>query len=76
MSVGEFPEDEIQSEKKELEQQLFNHRTDLEEISQILSRSIQMGLLQKKKGPDQRGDIDRRETVGGVIAWRFWRRKK
>ena len=32
VSVGEFPEDEIQSEKKELEQQLLNHTTDLEEI--------------------------------------------
>jgi len=76
VSVGEFPEDEIQSEKKELEQQLFNHRTDLEEISQILSRSIQIGLLQKNEGPDKRDDIDQGETVGGVIPRRFWRRKK
>jgi hypothetical protein len=49
MSVGEFPEDEIQSEKKELEQQLFNHRTDLEEISQILSRSIQIGVASEEE---------------------------
>jgi hypothetical protein len=76
VSVGEVPEDEIQSEKKALEQQLFNHRTDLEEISQILSRSIQLGLLQKTEGPDKRDDPNQGETVGGVIARRFWRRKR
>ena len=59
--MGEFTEDEIQSEKKELEQQLLNHTTDLEQISQILSRSIQMGLLQETEGPDKRDDQKEKE---------------
>jgi hypothetical protein len=76
VSVGELAEDEIQSEKKEVEQQLFNHRTDLEAISQILSRSMQIGLLEKDEAPDKRDDTDQGENVGGLIARRFWRRKK
>jgi len=76
VSVGEFPEEEIRPEKKELEQQLLNHRTDLEEIGEILSRSIQIGLLQNDEGPDKHDNLNQGETVPGVFARRFWRRKK
>jgi chromosome segregation ATPase len=76
VSVGEFPEHEIQSEKRELEQRLLNHTTDLEKIGRILSRSIQIGLLQETVGPEERDDQDQGETVAGVTALRFWRRRK
>jgi len=76
VSVGEFPEDEIQSEKKALEQQLLNHTTDLEGISRILSRSMRIGLLQKAEGPDIGDDPNRGKTVGGGTSRRFWPWKK
>ena len=65
VTVGEFTEDEIQPERKELEQELLNHTTNLDQISQILSRSIQIGLLQETEGPDKRDDLKEGETNGG-----------
>ena len=65
VTVGEFTEDEIQPERKELEQELLNHTTELDQISQILSRSIQIGLLQETEGPDKRDDLKEGETNGG-----------
>jgi hypothetical protein len=47
VTVGEFGEDEIVSESSRLQQELLKNSTDLEEISRILSRSIQIGLLQE-----------------------------
>ncbi len=76
VSVGEFPEDQIQPEKKELEQKLLSHKTDLAEIDRILSRAVQTGLLQETGGPDKRDDPNQGETVGGVTAPRFWPWKK
>ena len=57
VTAGEFTEEEIQSERNELEQELLHHTTNLEQISQILSRFLQIGLFQETEGPDKRDDL-------------------
>jgi len=65
VTVGEFTEEEIQAERNELERQLLNHTTNLEQISQILSRSIQIGLFQETEGPEKRDDLKEGEINNG-----------
>jgi len=65
VTAGEFTEEEIQSERNELEQELLNHRTNLEQISQILSRSIRIGLFPETEGPVKRDDLKEGETNTG-----------
>jgi hypothetical protein len=52
VTAGEFTEEAVHSERAKLKQDLLNHRTNLEQISEILSRSIQIGLLQETEGPE------------------------
>ena len=61
---GEFTEDEIQSEKSQLEQELLKHMTDLEQIGQILARSSEIGLLQETRVRHKRDDLKGGETNG------------